>query len=282
MSFFNAIWRRIASLVHPATMSSSIEPAPADEAALRAGPSATPYDALAEAIGDLVLRHDASGAVLSADGGAEAPLASRAGDLFGRGFFERVHGRRSAGFSSSDRQRPCSATRPSALRCGCGPARTAEPRRTFGRTCFRLCRVRIHRFAGRVASEQAAQSSSRWSETPRRHMTAKERSKPPPRRPRTAIPGKTGSSPMSAMNCARLSMRLSAFQKSWAAPNLAPREVAKQLEYAGIIHASAEHLLSVVNLILDMSKLEAGRFLISPEPFDFPAAHRRLLRHVAS
>jgi len=53
-----------------------------------------------------------------------------------------------------------------------------------------------------------------------------------------------------------------------ASAELTPRDNCKQLEYAGIIHASAEHLLSVVNLILDMSKIEAGRFAIVPEAFD--------------
>ena len=54
-------------------------------------------------------------------------------------------------------------------------------------------------------------------------------------------------------------------------PELTPSEPAKQLEYARIIHASAEHLLSVVNLVLDMSKIEAGKFEITPEPFDIGA-----------
>ena len=58
------------------------------------------------------------------------------------------------------------------------------------------------------------------------------------------------------------------FSEILGSPELAPRDGAKQLEYAGIIHASAEHLLSVVNLILDMSKIEARRFAIMPEPFD--------------
>ena len=48
---------------------------------------------------------------------------------------------------------------------------------------------------------------------------------------------------------------------------LAPRELAKQREYAKIIHASADHLLSMVNLILDTSKIAAGTFRILPEPF---------------
>ncbi|THD44250.1 MAG: HAMP domain-containing histidine kinase, partial [Bradyrhizobium sp.] len=48
---------------------------------------------------------------------------------------------------------------------------------------------------------------------------------------------------------------------------LAPRDFAKQREYAKIIHASADHLLSVVNSILDTSKIAAGTFRIMPEPF---------------
>ena len=38
-------------------------------------------------------------------------------------------------------------------------------------------------------------------------------------------------------------------------------------EYAGLINNSGHHLLSVVNGILDMSKIETGNFEITPEPF---------------
>jgi cell cycle sensor histidine kinase DivJ len=38
-------------------------------------------------------------------------------------------------------------------------------------------------------------------------------------------------------------------------------------EYAGLINDSGKHLLSVVNGILDMSKIETGNFEITPEPF---------------
>jgi two-component system, cell cycle sensor histidine kinase DivJ len=38
-------------------------------------------------------------------------------------------------------------------------------------------------------------------------------------------------------------------------------------EYAALINDSGKHLLSVVNGILDMSKLETGNFAITPEPF---------------
>ncbi len=41
----------------------------------------------------------------------------------------------------------------------------------------------------------------------------------------------------------------------------------RRAEYAKLIHDSGHHLLSVVNEILDLSKLEAGRFVIAPESF---------------
>ena len=42
---------------------------------------------------------------------------------------------------------------------------------------------------------------------------------------------------------------------------------ARRKEYAQLINDSGQHLLSVVNGILDMSKMESGNFEITPEPF---------------
>jgi cell cycle sensor histidine kinase DivJ len=44
-------------------------------------------------------------------------------------------------------------------------------------------------------------------------------------------------------------------------------DAACRKEYAQLINDSGQHLLSVVNGILDMSKMESGNFEISPEPF---------------
>jgi cell cycle sensor histidine kinase DivJ len=44
-------------------------------------------------------------------------------------------------------------------------------------------------------------------------------------------------------------------------------DAARRKEYAQLIHDSGQHLLSVVNGILDMSKMESGTFELSPEPF---------------
>ena len=45
-------------------------------------------------------------------------------------------------------------------------------------------------------------------------------------------------------------------------------DAARRKEYAQLINDSGQHLLSVVNGILDMSKMETGNFEISPEPFE--------------
>jgi two-component system, cell cycle sensor histidine kinase DivJ len=45
-------------------------------------------------------------------------------------------------------------------------------------------------------------------------------------------------------------------------------DAARRREYAQLINDSGQHLLSVVNGILDMSKMESGNFEIMPEPFD--------------
>ena len=59
---------------------------------------------------------------------------------------------------------------------------------------------------------------------------------------------------------------------------------ARYRDYARLIHESGEHLLNVVNDILDMSKIEAGKFKIVKEPFDVAPLVKSccdLLRHTA-
>ena len=58
------------------------------------------------------------------------------------------------------------------------------------------------------------------------------------------------------------------FSEMLGSQTMRPIEAEKQREYARIIHQSGQHLLSVVNSILDMSKIQSGSFPLLPEPFE--------------
>ena len=57
------------------------------------------------------------------------------------------------------------------------------------------------------------------------------------------------------------------FSEMLGSRTLRPVDPDKQREYATIIHGSGQHLLAVVNSILDMSKIQSGTFAILPEAF---------------
>jgi len=55
---------------------------------------------------------------------------------------------------------------------------------------------------------------------------------------------------------------------------------ARYVDYAQLIHESGGDLLGLINSILDMSKIEAGRFQIQPEAFDLAEVADQGLRFV--
>ncbi|HLY07647.1 MAG TPA: PAS domain-containing sensor histidine kinase [Rhizomicrobium sp.] len=54
----------------------------------------------------------------------------------------------------------------------------------------------------------------------------------------------------------------------------------RYLEYAKLIHESGGHLLALINGVLDMSKIEAGKFELQEEIFDFAQDAEQALRFV--
>ncbi|HYC25233.1 MAG TPA: PAS domain-containing sensor histidine kinase, partial [Roseiarcus sp.] len=224
------------------------------------------YRILADAIGDLVLRHDQTGAVLSASSSAESVLGAPACELVGRGFLERIHSAdRPIFLQAIDDSLRRDETVTATLRLQIGP----NPKAADENPRFAWVEMRARRFAGAVGpcdldgaaivsvvrdvtaaktyeeNLQAARAEAEYANSWKDRLLANVSHEL--RTPLNAIIG---------------------FSEILSSPAMAPRELQRQIEYAGIIHASAEHLLSVVNLVLDASKIEAGQFELAPEPFD--------------
>ena len=206
---------------------------------------------LAHSMTDVVIRHGRNGSVLSAPQAAESIVGVQASELLGNGLFDRVH--------VADRPAYLAALADTAslneerslelrIRCGAGQFRWVDMRclpRESGageREVIAVLRDISERKSQDRAIETARAESERADAAKIRFIATMSHEL------RTPLNAIIGFSDMLANELLELDPR-------------------RRLEYAKLINDSGHHLLSVVNGILDVSKMENGNFEITPEPF---------------
>jgi len=229
--------------------------------------NANRYQAIAEVVGDVVVSFDHSGAAEFISTGSDTRLGLPHHDLIGRGFFEHIH----------------VADRPQFLKTVADATRARE-RMTIT--------VRLRRDDAFNDDYQAALPYFLWVEISLcpfdtatsatrsdgalvailRDVTKTKLAEEELEASRAASARINHSRDQFLANMSHeLRTPLNAiigFSEILANPDLSPREPAKQREYAEIVRQSGQHLLSVVNTILDMSKLQSGSFTLDPDSFD--------------
>jgi cell cycle sensor histidine kinase DivJ len=225
------------------------------------------YRLLARNMSDVISRHRRDGAVEFISPAAEKLLGSSVEGLSGHGLFERVH----------VADRPAYLTALSAAACD-GESRDVEFRirrdaapageRGNGTPDFIWVEMRcrpLELAVGSSAAPDAGVVAVMRDVTDRKHQeqalelarTAAERAD-------------ASKSRFLATMSHELRTPLNAiigFSEMIVQEDVLQIDAARRKEYAQLINDSGQHLLSVVNGILDMSKMESGNFEISPEPF---------------
>ncbi|MEA2929213.1 MAG: two-component system, cell cycle sensor histidine kinase DivJ [Hyphomicrobiales bacterium] len=222
------------------------------------------YRLLARNMSDVISRHRHSGAVQFISPAAESLLGTPVSRLLGHGLFDRVH----------VADRPAYLTALSDAARG-GAARSVE---------FRVRREAPHGRGGpadfiwvemrcRPLEQAVEKSAASESEVVAvmRDVTDRKIQEQALDLARTAAEQADASrSRFLATMSHELRTPLNAiigFSEMIAQEDALMIDSARRKEYAQLINDSGQHLLSVVNGILDMSKMESGNFEISPEPF---------------
>ncbi|HEX8167324.1 MAG TPA: PAS domain-containing sensor histidine kinase [Beijerinckiaceae bacterium] len=229
---------------------------------------------LLQAIDDLVTWHDRNGHVLSASAAAAKLIGVAPSSLLGRGLLDRVH--------VSDRPAFLKAISDAALsgepvaiefRLHLGPpaADGHEGPRAPGRVIW--AETRAHRIdaEGSGPGEYAVVAVTRDITEHKRRSDELERA----RADAEAADESKGRFLATVSHELRTPLNaIIGFSELLAAKGALPGAhgasaigAERQREYAAIIHASGQHLLDVVNTLLDMSKIDTGNFDFVPEPF---------------
>ncbi len=223
------------------------------------------FGALAGALGDPLLRHDRHGLVLFVSRESEAHFGLGARDLCGRGLFERIFVQDRPAFlkALSQANNGVASVRVEfRLRVGAA-SEQAEP-------VFRWVEMRARRLMieGRVAVEEDGASVISILRDISREKRAEEAREEALAEADRAIASKDRFLANLSHELRTPLNAIIGFSEVLANEAIMPDALERRREYAGIIHASGQHLLSVVNAILDMSKIEAGCFEIESEALE--------------
>ncbi len=222
------------------------------------------YRAVYDTVGDLVVHHDRSGIVEFVSPNCMELFGIPARELLGRGLFDRVHvADRPTLLKAVADAAASAATVRTTLRLRAAPTGGAGAQADPG---FRWVEMRSRRFktgGGEADGNRVVSILHDISEQRRREEdfeTARA----------AAAEVDLWKDQFLANVSHELRTPLNAiigFAEMLANVQLVPQDPEKRREYATIIQQSGQHLLSVVNSILDMSKIQSGAFDIRPEPF---------------
>jgi cell cycle sensor histidine kinase DivJ len=225
------------------------------------------YRLLARNMTDVITRHGRDGAVLFMSPAGERLFGSRLVDLHGHGLFDRVH--------VADRPAYLTALGDTAA---LAESRSAEFRvRRDGvdadgqpRTEFVWIEMRCRPFE--QAGADAGEADRREVVAVLRDVTFRKQQQQALEDARAeAERANAAKSRFLATMSHELRTPLNAiigFSEMLTKEAALMLDAKRRQEYAGLINDSGNHLLSVVNGILDMSKIETDNFEITPEPFN--------------
>ena len=232
------------------------QPAAMDaEEAPQAEPAATsPYDLFA----GLVTLHDARGFVTAVHGRDRADMLAWMRDPKGRGYLDQIHVSDRLGFLAAiDRLRQGGVRETVDVRID-------RPRSETGVEQFVHMRVEMTALADASGALCAvvAQSRDISDEAKLRSESARKTAEA-----ETANDAKTRFLAAVSHELRTPLNAILGFSDILSGEYFGKLENDRQREYVALIHQSGSHLLSVVNTMLDVSKIEAGRYELMTEPF---------------
>ena len=215
------------------------------------------YRLLAGNMSDVISRHNRNGAVEFISPAAEAMLGSPGARLTGHGLFDRVH----------------VADRPAYLTALSDAARGSDQRVEFRlrRDAVRGRNISADFIWVEMRCRPLEQSAEADVVAVMRDVTDRKLQEQALELARTAAEQADASKTrFLATMSHELRTPLNAiigFSEMIVHEEAMMLDAARRKEYAQLINDSGQHLLSVVNGILDISKMETGNFEIAPEPF---------------